>query len=643
MQMRLLAAVLVGLVAVTVVTSVGAVRLLDRSGRRWGDVLRARLVMGVPWGTLVVICFVLSIYLFVQDGVSDWHRPVVIPYRAWSYFYPLGMLTAPFSHANEGHLVGNLAGALVAAPIAEYAWGHYPTDRGSESFSSWRRNPWIRALVIFPLAVIAVGIATSYFALGAVIGFSGVVYAFAGFAIVRYPITTLLALTSTQGALLTVYRAINQPIFVATARASPPSPPSWATIAIQGHALGFLIGFCCAAVLFQRRGERSNPVRLWIALILFAFAKSLWQIYWFRGSDTYVLYRGLGVVVVTTLAVVATLAVVSSDRPLLPQSVRRRLETRSPSGSIRRIVDLGVPSASVQSGGSASDSPVDSRSNSGGDSSAVTPGDTAPGTRVRELVLGTRDRHEAIRTPERASGEATTRSALASMTRRETAFLAIVVVLALISGPAVPFNIFVLEDDSSPGEESITVEGYSITYAEDVENELISFVDISMFGEDTAVETSGVIVSNSDRNIWDDPVSADRLAFSGQSTIHVGGPGWRESVTAFRRGWSATGGETAYQIWLQRSGETARHVFTSEPKQTNVQLAGNNVTVLPEDGAFYLVVEDIDDGSTESVRIPGEDGTFEAGGVTFERDGGRIYGEVDETRVQVASRERYNR
>ncbi|MCU4971302.1 rhomboid family intramembrane serine protease [Halobacteria archaeon AArc-m2/3/4] len=641
MEVRVLSAVLVGLVAVTVVTSIGAVRLLDRSDRRWSAVLQARLVMGVPWGTLVVICFVLSIYLFVQDGITAWHRPVVIPYRAWSYFYPLGMLTAPFSHASEGHLVGNLVGALAVAPIAEYAWGHYPRDRGSASFSSWRRNPWIRALVIFPLVVIGVGLVTSLFALGPVIGFSGVVYAFAGFAIVRYPIATLIAVTSAQGALMTVYRAINQPIYVTTAQASPPSAPGWATIAIQGHALGFLLGFCCAVVLFQRRGVRSDPVRLWVALVLFGFAKSLWAIYWFRGSETYVLYRGLGVVVVTTLAILATLAVVSSDRPLFPSSTGGRPASQQTSKSTWRPLELGLPSirSDESPDDSSSASHSDARSRSGFDTDI----DTESSTRIRELVGDPGGRLESAPTAERSTNDGTIGSALSSITRRELAFVAIVVVLALISGPALPFNIFVLEDDSSPGEESITVEGYSITYAEDVENELISFIDISMFGEDTAVETSGVIVSNPDRNIWDDAVSANRLAFSGQSTVHVGGPGWRESVTAFRQGWSATGGETAYQIWLQQSGESAQHVFTSEPAQTNVQLAGNNVTVVPDSGAFYLVVENVDSGAEESVRIPMDDGTVEAGGVTFEREGSRIYGEVDDTRVQVANRERYNR
>ncbi len=55
-------------------------------------------------------------YLFVQDGVTDLYDPVTIPYRAWSYFYPLGIVTSSFSHASFGHLLGNLIAAAVVAP-----------------------------------------------------------------------------------------------------------------------------------------------------------------------------------------------------------------------------------------------------------------------------------------------------------------------------------------------------------------------------------------------------------------------------------------------------------------------------------------------------------------------------------------------
>src|SRR6056297_4028396 len=93
---------------------------------RWRDQLTGRFWYGVPWGTLVSIAFVLAVYLFVQGGIHDWHDPTVIPFRAWSYLYPTGLLTAGFAHSSSGHLLGNLLGTIALAPIAEYAWGHYP-------------------------------------------------------------------------------------------------------------------------------------------------------------------------------------------------------------------------------------------------------------------------------------------------------------------------------------------------------------------------------------------------------------------------------------------------------------------------------------------------------------------------------------
>mgnify|MGYP000336129545 FL=1 len=131
---------------------------LDRPRGRWGARLRSRFLVGVPWGTLVSVGGVLAVYLFVQGGWSHWHAPVTIPFRAWSYFYPLGMMTAAFSHSGSGHLIGNLVGTLVLAPIAEYAWGHFPRERGVQTFTSPLTNPYVRAFVVFPAGVVAVAV-----------------------------------------------------------------------------------------------------------------------------------------------------------------------------------------------------------------------------------------------------------------------------------------------------------------------------------------------------------------------------------------------------------------------------------------------------------------------------------------------------
>jgi len=308
-------------VLLSVLVALAAVVVLDRPRGRWGRRLRSRFVAGVPLGTFVSAGLVLAVYLFVQGGWSHWHAPVTIPFRAWSYFYPLGMATAAFSHSGSGHLIGNLVGTLVLAPIAEYAWGHFPRERGVQTFTSPLTNPYVRALVIFPAAVGGVGLFTALFALGPVIGFSGVVFAFAGFALVRYPIVTVVAVTA-GNALRTLYNALQQPTMSASAGPSY-SSPWWADIAIQGHAVGLLAGLLLGVWLARTRGDdRPSAVRVATGTVLFGVAQSLWAVYWYRGGETYVLYRAAGLALVIALATLVAATVAASDRPLVPVADR---------------------------------------------------------------------------------------------------------------------------------------------------------------------------------------------------------------------------------------------------------------------------------------------------------------------------------
>jgi membrane associated rhomboid family serine protease len=312
-------------VAVTL-TALAAVWWLDRSTRGRSPALRRRLLLGVPWGTLVTAVGVLAVYLFVQDGSSRWQAPVVLPFRAWSYGYPLGMLAAAFSHTGPGHLVGNLVGTLTLAPLAEYAVGHFPRRRGEHTFSSPWTNPYVRAFLLFPAAVVGVGLLSAAFALGPVIGFSGVVFAFAGFALVYYPLATVVAVAA--GRVLRVgYSALLQPTTTASARQVFTSP-WWADIAIQGHALGLLTGVLLGLYVSRRRGDaRPAPLRLWLGVVLFAVAESMWAVYWFRGNGSFVLFRAIGMALVVLLATVVVLGVRGSDRPLFPAANRDGLRS----------------------------------------------------------------------------------------------------------------------------------------------------------------------------------------------------------------------------------------------------------------------------------------------------------------------------
>ncbi|WP_267639340.1 rhomboid family intramembrane serine protease [Haloarchaeobius amylolyticus] len=540
-------------VVVTLSVSLAVVALLDRPGGTWGQHLRGRLVMGVPWGTLVSVVFVVAVYLFVQDGWNHWYDPVTLPFRAWSYLYPTGMVLAPFSHADAGHLTGNMIGTLVLAPIAEYAYGHFPEERGSHSFADWTANPWVRALVVFPGVVLLVGLGTSLFALGPVIGFSGVVFAFAGFALVRYPMTTVVAVLGGQRVLSLLYSSLQNPIITTTAQPSPPSPPWWAGIAIQGHALGLFLGIMLGVFVFYRRDTRPSALRIWLAVLFFAVAKNLWAIYWFLGNETYRLFRGPGLAMVVALAIVVATA----------------------------------------------------------------------------LHLRERD--------------------LESFGPRTAALVVLVIVTAGLVGSGVPVNLMTVDDTAAPGD-PIEVRGYEVVYAEDVQNQMVSVVDVEAFGQSTNITSSGVIVVNEERNIWYQAVSKGQLAFSGQRQVKVGGLGWRETVTASRDGWNAVGGGTAYRVFMKPPEGDWRVAFTSGNATAEPRLAGKNVSIAAtEDGYELFVWENDTELGRAAIPITNEsvqNASVTVSGIEFVREEqqngpDRIYAVVGETKVRVFVKETY--
>jgi membrane associated rhomboid family serine protease len=307
-----------GAVLLLAVVALLAVHRLD--GDRGAELrarIRARFLLGVPWGTLVAVALVLAVYLGVQGGWDNPYGPLTLPFYSWSYLYPTGMLLAPFAHGGLGHLTGNLLGTLALAPLAEYAWSHYPTERGRASFDSPRTNPYVRAFVLFPLGVVVAGLLTSFLSWGALIGFSGVVFAFAGFALVRYPLGTVVAL-AVREVLSTAYYTFRNPVLTATARPAFDTP-WWVDVAVQGHLLGLLLGALAAVVVLRGRNRRERPsaARLLVGSIILATDLALWALWWYGpGPDTYVLYRGVGLLLVVALAVLLVVSVHAPARRL---------------------------------------------------------------------------------------------------------------------------------------------------------------------------------------------------------------------------------------------------------------------------------------------------------------------------------------
>ena len=553
-------------VAATLLGGVGLALSLDDRGLF--DRLRQRFVLGVPWGTLVSVLGVLAVYLFVQGGLNNWYSPVVIPFRAWSYLEPLGMLTAGFAHAGPGHLLSNLFGTLALAPVVEYAIGHYPRRSGASSFGSLWNNPLARAFLLFPVGVAVVGVSLTMVTLGPVIGFSGVVFAFAGFAVVRYPLGTIVALAGSD-VFGMAYRALRSPTTTASGR-SVFVTPWWSDIAIQGHAMGLLTGVVLGALFLRRvRDDPPSPMRLWLGVLLVGTMQSLWAVYWYRGGTEYVLFRAVGASLIAVTATLITVAIAGSDRPLLAR--------------VRGIL------------GDADEERT------------WTPADESGGTRWVDISA------------------------------RQVGTAALILFAAMLAGPAVPVNLVTAEGELSG--DPVTVDGYEVTYADGVPNGMVSVLPLEVFGETTQVNTSGVIVRNEDRHIWLTAVSKGRLAHSGRARVVVGGLGWRDTVTAVRTGWKATGGAAAYRVRL-KSDDANRTAFTSEAARADLRINGNNVSVAPRNGTFVLLVGS--ENRTTAAPVPAVNGSVTVENITFTRDGKKVLATHNGTQVTVLQKETYN-
>ncbi|KAA9397122.1 rhomboid family intramembrane serine protease [Haloarcula sp. CBA1130] len=507
---------------------------------RLGDKMRARLLLGVPWGTLLTMAGVAAVYLFLQG--AWWHprNPLVTPFRTWSYFYPFGMLTGAFTHGSQGHLTGNLMGTLVYGTVAEYVWGHYPRKRGVQTFTALQTNPLARILAV-PVAMFTVGVFSAVFAIGPIVGFSGVVFAIAGFALVTRPTLFLGALLGSR-VLDLLLSALRYPVSTASGQTRFVTP-WWSSIAIQGHALGILAGVIVALALLWNRDERPDTLRVFFATLVFAVAQGLWAVYLPLGGGRFRLFRWVGTALVFVLALTVAAATVGSDR------------------SFR----LGV------------------------------------------------DRRPA-----------------------SLAVVILLVALSALSFAAIPTNLVDLQADQLP-EDGIEVRDYVVTYDENVPNAYFESIWVPTQREGTSVNASGVIVASAEREIWIAAVQPGRLAVNGQERVTVGGPTWRESVSAKRTDWSVLGNASVYRVQLRREGGQPRTAYTSEPSTADVILDGRNVTVAARQNGFDVVVTRGNE-TVGQAPLPANMTRTRVGGLTFERNRSRLYARTDGTRVKVAER-----
>lgn len=254
---------------------------------------RRRLVAGLPLSTCVIVGVNLVFFTFAQRAYTG--DLLTIPYFSWSYGYPTGYLTAPIGHGNVSHITGNLVAAVVFAPVAEYIIGHKPS-----------RRPLVRALVGIPVAWYGIGVFISVLSWGPSIGFSGVVFFFFGFVVVFYPVVSVGLLVVTS-ALRTVVSAIRDPVTRRTAGETF-TTPGWANVAVDAHALGFLLGIALAVLLARRRRFVVDGYRVGAAVLILGLAQGLSSV-WTMDGSVYVLFRAAGVALVAALAVLVGYAV----------------------------------------------------------------------------------------------------------------------------------------------------------------------------------------------------------------------------------------------------------------------------------------------------------------------------------------------
>ena len=538
------------LVVAAAVLSIGVLYRHHRPNGAIARRLRSRLLLGVPWGTLLAVAFLLAVYLFVQGAYSgdifDPQAPVTYPFVAYSFEYPLGIVTAAFSHQNFNHLLGNAISLVVFGAICEYAVGHFPHQRGTQAGGDWRSSPYGRPLAIF-LVILLSGLALTVATPGPIIGFSGVVYALAGFALLVRPLSAVAALLATD-VLRLLYNAFTTPVSAFATGGLGTRTVWFADISAIGHFLGFLVGVLVAVAYLRRRESSPSRSLVFGAVLTYGLVQQLWLVYWPAGDGQFVLHRAAGVALVFGVATVVVLAI-GEREPLVPTGE-------------------SVPSKS-----------------------------TLARTGLVTVVLS---------------------CALAGVALNTTTF----------EGTDLP-------------NDPVEVRDYQIGYAENVTDQLYSvevpLVDLPQIEAQTAVETSGVIVTSERRHVWDVHTTADRLAQSGVARVRVGGVGWRETVWVTRTTWTVVGGEQTYRVSLYPPDSQPRLAYTSEPATAEAIIANRSITLRPAETDFEIAVS----RNTETLGVaamPEDGGSVTVGDIRFDRRGRNLFANYDGTRVRIANK-----
>lgn len=530
-----------GSLALLAVTVLIAVALLYRfaEGRSILEGLRERFVWGIPWATATVIVFLWMIFQFLQGGGAD-DGPVVIGFRSWSFWYPQGIILSSFTHSSESHLIGNLFGTLAFAPIVEYVWGHYPDESEDGRLPSWTRHPAAR-VGLFVAVTMFVGVLSAMFVPVAAVGFSTVVFAYAGAAVVLRPLATIGAIVGIRVIRL-LYEAATSP--VGTFRSQQVfASPSWVDVSIQGHLYGFLAGVLIAVLLLRYRDRLPDIRYVFFAAIVFLVARSMQSIYWELGNDRFILFRALGTAAVVFLATLVTLAITDRDGPSIPRT-----------GFSTRPVALGL----------------------------------------------------------------------------------LVATILVVSLAGMVFN-FGSVTAGPEAEDGLDVRDYTVTYAENVENQYLAGTPRAGGIGPPSITVSGVIVVSEQRDAWERVATAGQLRSEGRTTVVVGDATWREQIVVSRTEWEFVDGNVTYNVFAFGENRGPVTLFQAPAANTSTVVDNRSFRIEPGAGFDNYTLTVTEDGeSVGTTRIPDDNETATVDGITFERDENRLAVRYEGTNFTLA-------
>ena len=537
-------------------------------GRRLRQAAANRLLYGLPLGTIVVVGVLVTVYLFLQDGLTHWSDPLVFPFVSWSYQYPAGVLTAGFTHSSPSHIVSNLTGLVAFGVLVEYAWGHY---RRPEETGNW---PWVRALLVFPALLLGAGFVTAAVGLGPGLGFSGAVFALLGAAVVTLPGPAVLAVLAAS-VLSTVVSFIQEPIVEGTVTAAPPTPPGWAGVGFHAHAVGFLLGVLFGLWLLTRDLPRPSIASVAAGTFVVGVVQGLWLIVLTPARSTFVRYDAVGFVVLVGVAMLVGVAVGGSTARFEPiLGSRRWLPSRrglawgwgvfvvvggiaiGAAGVLESTVPLGTMLLFVGAG-------------------------------VAAWVLPA----VAVLLPGRGP-----------LSRRRLATVVLAMGLILLAAPGIYSGGANIVDTGLEDRSTLDVNDYQVVYGTDLTVTRGNLFDGPGEAFNTS-DTAAVAVTSQQRQLWTLGVRSVRLAAEPTQTIVVGGVGWREDVSVTRSSWGVVGNETVYAVDLAGDDQCVRS-FTSPPATAGHTLGDRQVAVAPTDTGFEVQLTTTDGQVIDTTPVP---------------------------------------